>query len=182
MVALLYVFVAAFFSDNKSHKTMPVQRVTVSEMLPGENLLVKWVGAGQSVRPVLIHRRTPAEIAALNEVDGPRTVGPQLVDPDSAQSRQPAWAKNAWRSRSPEWFVAIAVGTDLGCSIRFKATDGNQFKSYEWSGGYIDQCRGSRYDLSGRVYAAQYAETNLIVPEYTLLPGLIVLGGQKTDH
>jgi len=124
---------------------------------------------------VLIQRRTPEMITALQAPEA--TAGGRLRDPDSRNSEQPAPMKNALRSRQPEWFVAIALGTDQGCPIS-DARDSTPENASETAGveqtadpvapGFIDECRGSLYDGAGRVLVGQYADRNLAVPSYVL--------------
>lgn len=119
--------------------------VDVATMRAGETVKVNWLG-----RPVLIHRRTSEEIAAVIEAD-PST----LTDPDSGYSSQPDFASNAKRSRREDHFVAYANCTHLGCEV----------KTHE-KGGFDCPCHQSRFDAAGRVLRGGAARINLEVPEY----------------
>jgi len=122
-------------------------------------------------RPIIIYRRSDSDIAYLQQADD------RLSDAASKKSKQPDWAKNATRSRESQLFVSIGVGTDFSCPLKFVPATAETFLGKPWAGGFVDECRGSRYDLAGRVYQSQYATKNLIVPNYTVRDGSILLGG-----
>lgn len=163
---VLYVVLSVLLSTDKSTRVMPTQIVDIAGQRPGQSRIVLWDG-----RPVLIYRRTEADIAALQEPDL------RLLDADSSDSRQPSWANNVYRSREPEWFVSIGVGTDFSCPVQDLPASTDQFMDMEWQGGFKDDCRGSRYDRAGRVYQGQYADENLIVPQYIRKADVLILGG-----
>lgn len=165
-VTVAYVVLSVLLSSDKSTRVIPTQIVDISGLRAGDSQIVLWSG-----RPVLVYRRTEAELAQLQINDD------RLVDSGSNKSRQPSWAKNVNRSREPEWFVAIAVGTDFSCPIRVLPAAAEIFKDKPWAGGFVDDCRGSRYDQAGRVYRGQYADENLIVPDYVRKADVLILGG-----
>ncbi len=150
----LYVVLAMVFGSNTGARKLSSQLVDLTQIKPGGFELVLWEG-----RPVMIYRRTAADIAVLD------LPNPTLLDPDSKASRQPNWAQNPYRSRKPEWFVAIGVGLDFSCPIKLSDS------------GFADECRGSQYDFAGRVLRQQYADENLIVPVYTISGNTLLLGG-----
>lgn len=168
--AVVFVLFAFFFSGEDERPRVPALKVDVSTMMPGETRRLLW-----ERRPVLIQRRTQEMITALQAPEA--TAGGRLRDPDSLNSEQPEPMKNALRSREPEWFVAIALGTDQGCPIR-DASDSTQENANDTAGagqtadpaapGFMDECRGSLYDGAGRVLTGQYADRNLAVPSYVL--------------
>lgn len=119
------------------------QAVDLSGLAAGRLKTVEWQG-----RPVWILRRGAAMQAAL------AAPNPELADPESAQSLQPPYARNAYRSLRPEYFVAIGLCTHQGC---VPALTGNHF---------LCPCHTSRYDLAGRVFKAGPAPANLVVPAY----------------
>ena len=99
---------------------------------------------------IVVIRRSAQTVAELSaETDG-------LQDLKSARSRQPEYARNALRSRSPEYFVAYALGTDLGCPL---VTDSRRLR---------ESCSGARYDFAGRALAGAREFSNLAIPDYTL--------------
>ncbi|MCG5535279.1 ubiquinol-cytochrome c reductase iron-sulfur subunit [Ectothiorhodospira mobilis] len=143
----------------------PGLTVELADLSPGGIRKVAWDG-----RPVWILRRTPAMEAA-----DARTAD-RLYDPASRLSRQPAAYRNAHRSAAPEWFVFIALGTDLNCPLEYVPPQG-EGEGDAWGGGFVDRCRGSRYDFAGRVLKDQPARRNLEVPPYRLVSGTrLVLG------
>ena len=116
----------------------------ISKLGPGELLRVKWRG-----KPVWVLRRTEKNLADLSTLD------PKLADPKSDQPQQPEYAKNAHRSRKPEYLVAIGICTHLGCSPTHRQDVAPADLGPDWVGGFYCACHGSKFDLSGRVYAEQ---------------------------
>ncbi len=101
---------------------------------------------------VVVLRRSPDAIATL------RQAGDGLQDPASNRSRQPDFAVNALRSRDPEYFIAYALGTDLGCPLAIEAD------------GLREICSDARYDFAGRARASERDFRNLSIPDYNLGP------------
>ena len=163
---VLYVVLSVLLHSDPESRVVPTQIVDIRGMQAGELRMELWQG-----RPVLIYLRTDEQLKALAERDL------RLRDADSARSRQPSWAINALRSREGALFVSIGVGTDFSCPIKLLPAADETFMGRIWGGGFVDECRGARYDFSGRVFSGQYADENLIVPEYRLDDGLLVLGG-----
>lgn len=160
-----YVFVSAIMSGDGEVPSVPSLRVDISNIEPGEIDFMTWEG-----RPVLVYRRSDADIVSL------RTGDSRLMDPDSARSEQPAFAKNALRSESVDYFVAIALGTGQGCTVAHVPASSESFQERPWSGGFMDSCGKDRYDLAGRVYSGQYATENLKVPQYAIDGMTLILG------
>jgi len=165
-VGVAYVVLSMVFSSDPDSRVIPTKMVDIGTLSAGEARIVLWEG-----RPVLIYHRTPAQVKALQSEDT------RLLDAKSAQSRQPSWAQNELRSRVPEYFISIGIGTDFSCPIGLLPASSDPFMSKPWSGGFVDECRGARYDFAGRVYSGQYADENLIVPGYRIKDGVLVLGG-----
>ncbi|MFT6308681.1 MAG: ubiquinol-cytochrome c reductase iron-sulfur subunit [Halioglobus sp.] len=163
--AILYVLFSSFRNSSQGIPTVPSKIIDVSQMQMGEAMFLSWEG-----RPVIIYRRQDSEFSTL------RTIDERLLDAKSQSSDQPGNALNAYRSVTPEWFVAIALGTDQGCSLTHVPADTTQFQQQPWQGGFIDSCRKSRYDLAGRVYESQYATRNLVVPPYGVSAETLILG------
>jgi len=141
----------------------PVVTVDLSTLEPGAMLVQEWTG-----RDVLVLHRTESMLAALRQGEA------ELQDPASQTSRQPPGAANQVRARRPQYFVAIAQGTDLNCPLRL-VTDPS-----DWPGGFVDRCRGSRYDFAGRVLAGQEAQRNLAVPPHHFDGRTLVIGRSET--
>ena len=160
-IGAVYVAVPFVASMNPSARAKaagaPVE-ADISKLEPGALLRVKWRG-----KPVWIVNRTPEMLAALPELD------PQLLDPNSEGSKQPAYCKNAQRAIKPEYFVAIGICTHLGCSPTYRPDVAPADLGPEWKGGFFCPCHGSRFDLAGRVYKGVPAPANLEIPKYVYL-------------
>ena len=98
---------------------------------------------------ILLIRRSDRLLAQLSQqsVD--------LQDPGSDSSRQPEDAKNKLRSKIPQFFVAYALGTDLGCLLQ---ADTN-FRLRE-------SCSKASYDYAGRAINGENQYQNLAIPDY----------------
>jgi ubiquinol-cytochrome c reductase iron-sulfur subunit len=165
VAGIVYIFISAIRSGNGEVPSVPSLKVGIGDLQSGQARLLTWEG-----RPVILYRRQDSDFARL------RTADARLVDPGSARSEQPAAFANDFRSESPELFVAIALGTDLGCSVDYLPPSEEPFQGQPWVGGFVDSCRKARYDLAGRVYESQYATRNLVVPQYSVSGDTLVLG------
>lgn len=159
-VMLLAVFLSYVFS--RPGETGDARlRVELTGIAPGEMRRLVW----NDRRILVLHRD-----AALQQALGDAT---ELVDPRGRWGQQPDGLERSWRSFRPEWLVVIGESTDLGCELDLvppKAADG-------WSGGFVDRCRGGRYDAAGRVYAGQNARRNLPIPDHRFAgPDVLILG------
>jgi ubiquinol-cytochrome c reductase iron-sulfur subunit len=136
----------------------PVE-IDISKLEPGAMLKIEWRG-----KPVLVVRRTAEMI----------------------ESRQPEYTRNAARAIKPEYLVLLGVCTHLGClpQNRFAAgasTDG--VLTADWPGGFFCPCHGSKFDLSGRVFAGVPAPTNLEIPPYSFTDDAhIVIGLDQAEN
>ena len=145
---LTYPFIKAWipkFSRDLSLK------VDLADIAPGHSKRVHWLG-----RNLYVYRRTPAIINRL------ASSSEELKDPASENSRQPAFANNAFRSLKPDIFVTYTNCTHLGCEVL--PTDFT-FKC---------PCHQSDYDLAGRVFEGAAAPTNLEIPSYRYLSSNII--------
>ena len=134
-------------------------RVDVSDVQPGTQLTVKWLG-----KPVFIRHRTGAEIAEAQEQDADFAAGNNVIDPVARNANldsDTAPALDANRVMpSPEgegegaWLVQMGVCTHLGC---VPLGDAGEF------GGWFCPCHGSHYDLAGRIRKGPAPE-NLPIP------------------
>lgn len=147
--------------------------VDIGDLPAGEKRVVQWRG-----RPVWIVRRTPAMLAALQQLDPA-----ELADPDSRRIRlpTPAFARNVWRARKPEVFVCIGLCSHLGCAPieRFQAGAQAGLPA-DWPGGFVCPCHGSTFDLAGRVFKNKTATDNLEIPPYVFLSDTQLLIGSET--
>ncbi len=150
--------------------------VNVDQLDPGELITVIWRGS-----PVWVLRRTPQMLERMlhkHLIDG-------LADPDSSVvSQQPPYARNPFRSRRPDLFVAIGLCTHLGCIPLYQPTPGNMPFADDWMGGFFCPCHGSRFDLAGRVAKRVPAPRNLVVPphQYTKRGSLIIGVDDQRDE
>ena len=110
--------------------------VDVSELEPGAQLTVKWLG-----KPVFIRRRTKEEIQEARSVKMEELIHPE---------------KDEDRAKNPEWLVMLGVCTHLGC---VPLNDKGDYK------GWFCPCHGSHYDTSGRIRKGP-APLNMEVPKY----------------
>lgn len=166
-VALWVLF--APFSNTTSRKSITeAVMVDVSDMKPGEVKVVEWAG-----RPLIIaFRLTEWEATLSNASEN------YFRDPLGDSSVQPEFARNALRSSTANWFVAIGLGTGMGCALTYQPPSSVQFNGEDWSGGFVDACDASRFDLSGRVFTRQSATKNLSIPHWQLEQQKIVLMAQ----
>jgi ubiquinol-cytochrome c reductase iron-sulfur subunit len=148
----------------------PVE-VDVGKLEPGAMLKVEWRG-----KAIFIVNRTPQMLAQLKGLDS------RLRDPDSAESEQPAFAKNAVRALKPELLVLVGVCTHLGCAPLDKFAPGDVTVSADWPGGFFCPCHGSKFDLSGRVFKDVPAPTNLPVPPYRFVSDTRILIGAAAGN
>ncbi len=136
----------------------PVE-IDISKLEPGAMLKIEWRG-----KPVLIVRRTPEMIERIGKQDE------ALADPASQASRQPDYARNPARAIRPEYLVLLGVCTHLGCLPQNRFAPGaseDGLLQADWRGGFFCPCHGSKFDLSGRVFAGVPAPTNLEIPPYS---------------
>jgi ubiquinol-cytochrome c reductase iron-sulfur subunit len=127
--------------------------VDLSKLEPGQMVTPVW-----RKQPIYVVRRTTDMVAHVGGHDG------ELKDPASEYSEQPEYAKNALRSRTPEFLVLIGICTHLGCLPKQRFAAGELYPS--WPGGFFCPCHGSRFDLAGRVFDGSPASVNLRIPSY----------------
>ena len=147
----------------------PVE-VDISRMQPGQMVTVEWRG-----QPIWVVRRTEQNMRELEQVEA------GLQDPESRVPQQPDYARNRFRARetNPEYVVLVGICTHLGCSPTYRPDIGAaDLGGASWRGGFFCPCHGSRFDLSGRVYANLPAPTNLVVPPYHYLSDTVILVGE----
>lgn len=137
---------------------------------PGQQIIVVWRG-----KPIFILHRTPAELKVLQE----KQQIDLLVDPDSAEMQQPAYANNWHRSIKPEYLLLVGICTHLGCIPEYRPRGNESGLGASWLGGYFCPCHGSEYDLSGRVYKGVPAPYNLPVPPYRFVSNTVVRIGEN---
>lgn len=135
--------------------------VDVGAVEEGQSVVVKWRG-----RPVVVRRRTAAELAAADE-----TPLADLIDPLARNANLPPDAPATDANRAApaggNWLVMVQVCTHLGCIPL------GQHGDY---GGWFCPCHGSVYDTAGRVRVGPAPE-NMAVPPYRFVkPTLLSIG------
>jgi ubiquinol-cytochrome c reductase iron-sulfur subunit len=132
-----------FMIDLRPSGIQSSYRFQVPELAPGEARILR-----QDNLAIVLARRSAAGIAALRQASA------GLQDPESRDSRQPDYARNALRSRHPQYFVSYAFGTDLGCGLVVEPPVLREI------------CGSARYDLAGRALAGAKQFSNLPIPDY----------------
>ena len=162
-------FVKAWMPSAKAKALGAPIRVDISKLRPGEILgpLPAWRG-----QPVFIVYRGEETLTQLEAAVA------DLADPESQNdAMQPAYARNAWRSRRPEIGVYLGLCTHLGCSPKFYGEVRPQAFDANWQGGFFCPCHGSRFDLAGRVAKSVPAPDNLPVPPHFFETDSVVVVG-----
>ena len=144
-------------------------RIDLTKLGEGEGLKLLWRGS-----PMWVVRRSAAAVAKL------QSQRDLLKDPDSIESTQPAYAKNAYRSARPDVLVLTAICTHLGCVPELK-TSSDAGLGADLDAGFACPCHGSRFDLAGRVLKGSPAPTNLPVPVYHLADENTLVIGSESD-
>ena len=129
-------------------KALSSIRVDISEIEPGTQLTVKWLG-----KPVFIRRRTEDEISEARGV-----AMDDLIDLSARNNNAPeldAADENRALDETGEWLVMMGVCTHLGC-----VPLGDGAGDFH---GWFCPCHGSHYDTSGRIRKGP-APQNLPVP------------------
>ena len=106
-VALAVPFVASFAPSERAKAAGAPVEFDVAGIAPGEMKTVEWRG-----QPVWVLRRTPEMLQSIKKVDN------EVADPKSERTQYPTpeYARNEYRSRKPEYLVAVGICTHLGCS------------------------------------------------------------------
>ena len=170
-VGLAVPFVGSWSPSEKAKAAGAPVKADISKLEPGQMIVVEWRG-----KPVYVLRRTPEQIADLDRLTG------DLKDPGSAISEQPAYIEGAARALRPEIFIAEGLCTHLGCAPKFRPEVGAaDLGGDSWLGGFFCPCHGSKFDLSGRVYAGVPASTNLVIPPYSYESDTVVVIGVDAE-
>lgn len=157
VVGVAVPFVGSWNPSAKAKAAGAPVKADISKLEPGQMVVVEWRG-----KPVYVMHRTEGQVADLAKLDG------VLKDPQSEISDQPAYITGEARSLRPEILVIVGLCTHLGCAPKFRPEVGAaDLGGDEWLGGFFCPCHGSKFDLSGRVYAGVPASTNLVVPPYS---------------
>jgi ubiquinol-cytochrome c reductase iron-sulfur subunit len=167
-------FVASWQPSAKAKAAGAPVRVNISKLEYGARLVVEWRG-----KPVYIVRRTPESIASINAIkEG------ILKDPESMAASQPEYVGGTARTivGREEYLILVGLCTHLGCAPIFRPDVGAaDLGGSSWLGGFFCPCHGSKFDLSGRVFAGVPAPTNLEIPPHNFETENIVVIGIDTE-
>jgi ubiquinol-cytochrome c reductase iron-sulfur subunit len=156
-VGIAVPFLGSWNPSAKAKAAGAPVKADIGRLEPGQMIVVEWRG-----QPVYVMNRTASQLENLNSLND------VLKDPDSAISVQPDYIKGVARALRPELLVIVGLCTHLGCAPKFRPEVGAaDLGGDEWLGGFFCPCHGSKFDLSGRVYAGVPASANLVVPPYS---------------
>lgn len=148
-------FVASWNPSAKAKAAGAPVSVNISKIEPGQQITVEWRG-----KPVWVVRRTETMLENIEKLND------RVKDPMSEEADQPEYIDGIYRAIKDEYLVTVGICTHLGCSPTFRPEVAPADLGENWLGGFYCACHGSRYDLSGRVYANQPAPANLVIPPY----------------
>ncbi|MDB4428284.1 ubiquinol-cytochrome c reductase iron-sulfur subunit, partial [Porticoccaceae bacterium] len=103
-----------------------------------------------------------------------------LRDADSVAASQPSYVSGSARTQAgrEEYLILVGLCTHLGCAPMYRPDVGAvDLGGDSWLGGFFCPCHGSKFDLSGRVFAGVPAPTNLEVPPHSYETDDIVIIG-----
>lgn len=166
-------FVKSWEPSAKARAAGAPVTANIGAIAPGEMITVEWRG-----KPVYVVRRNQEELENLVEV---RSV---LSDPDSDQEQQPEYVAGDSRAIAghEEYAVLIGLCTHLGCAPTHRPEVGAEdLGGDSWLGGFFCPCHGSKFDLSGRVYAGVPAPLNLEVPPYRFETDSVIVIGEDQE-
>lgn len=165
VVATAVPFLSTWNPSARAQSAGAPVEADISKMEDGAQLVVKWRG-----KPVWIVRRDQAMLDTLPKMND------KLRDPESNESIQPDYCKNATRSIKPEYLVAIGICTHLGCSPSYRPE-----VTADWMGGFYCPCHGSMFDLAARVFKGVPAPTNLVIPPHQYVSDAVLLIGEDGE-
>jgi len=163
-------FVSSWQPSAKAKAAGAPVKVNISKLEPGGRLVVEWRG-----EPVYIVRRTRETLDAIAAMDISI-----LRDADSKAASQPAYVSGYSRTQAghEEYLVLVGLCTHLGCAPMYRPDVGAMdLGGDSWVGGFFCPCHGSKFDLSGRVFAGVPAPTNLAVPPHSYESNDIIIIG-----
>ena len=159
-------FVGSMSPSAKAKAAGAPIEVDISKLESGQQIIVKWRG-----KPVWVIRRSSESLEMLASLRN------RLLDPDSKNQQQPAYAQNLYRSIKQDLLVLVGICTHLGCSPKYQPEIGALSFDDDWKGGFLCACHGSKFDLAGRVYRGVPAPSNLVVPPHQYLSDNVLLIG-----
>jgi ubiquinol-cytochrome c reductase iron-sulfur subunit len=170
-VGILTPFVGSWNPSAKAKAAGAPVKADIGKLEPGQMVIVEWRG-----QPVYVLHRTEAQLAELPDLNG------DLKDPESEHALQPPYITGIDRSIRPEMLVVIGLCTHLGCAPKYVPEVGvADLGGAAWQGGFFCPCHGSKFDLSGRVYAGVPASANLTVPPYSFESDNVLVIGVDSE-
>ncbi len=167
-------FVSSWQPSAKAKAAGAPVKVNISKLEVGGRLVVEWRG-----KPVYIVRRDAAALATIDAItDG------ILKDPASESAAQPDYVAGSARTLEgkEEYLVLVGLCTHLGCAPMYRPDVGAlDLGGDAWMGGFFCPCHGSKFDLSGRVYAGVPAPTNLEIPPHVYESDDVVIIGIDSE-
>ena len=172
-VGIFTPFVGSWNPSAKAKAAGAPVKADVSQLEPGQMVVVEWRG-----QPVYVVNRTDNQLEALAGLNS------QLADPDSENAaQQPIYITGIERSSTPNLLVVVGLCTHLGCAPQYVPEVGvADMGGAEWVGGFFCPCHGSKFDLSGRVYAGVPAPANLLVPPYSFEDDKVLVVGVNPEN
>ena len=167
-------FVSSWQPSAKAKAAGAPVKVNISKLEVGARMVVEWRG-----KPVYIIRRTNETLAALNGIGED-----VLKDVASESASQPTYVAGTARTLKgkEEDLILVGLCTHLGCAPIYRPDVGAMDMGGDaWLGGFFCPCHGSKFDLSGRVYAGVPAPTNLEVPPHSYETDDVVIIGIDTE-
>jgi ubiquinol-cytochrome c reductase iron-sulfur subunit len=170
-VGIAVPFVGSWNPSARAKAAGAPVKADIGKLEPGQMVVVAWRG-----KPVYVVNRTEEMLDNLPKLND------QLKDPESEISDQPDYIEGVGRSLRPELLVIVGLCTHLGCAPKFRPEVGAaDLGGDAWLGGFFCPCHGSKFDLSGRVYAGVPASKNLEVPPYSFEGENILVIGVDTE-
>jgi ubiquinol-cytochrome c reductase iron-sulfur subunit len=170
-VGIAVPFVGSWNPSAKAKAAGAPVKADIGKLEPGQMVVVEWRG-----KPVYVLNRTETQLADLAGLND------QLKDPESLISSQPDYIHGIDRALRPALLVVVGLCTHLGCAPKFRPEVGAaDLGGKEWVGGFFCPCHGSKFDLSGRVYAGVPASANLEVPPYSFEGDNILVIGVDSE-
>jgi ubiquinol-cytochrome c reductase iron-sulfur subunit len=172
VVGVAVPFVGSWNPSAKAKAAGAPVKFDFSKVEPGQMTIAEWRG-----QPVYIVNRTEAQLEALPGLNA------QLKDPESKNpDQQPPYITGIGRSIKPNLLVIVGLCTHLGCAPKFVPEVGaKDLGGDKWVGGFFCPCHGSKFDLSGRVYAGVPASANLLVPPYSFEDDKVMVIGVNPE-
>jgi len=167
-------FVSSWQPSAKAKAAGAPVKVNISKLEIGARMVVEWRG-----KPVYIVRRTNETLSALNGIGED-----VLKDVASESASQPTYVAGTARTLKgkEEFLILVGLCTHLGCAPIYRPDVGAMDMGGDaWLGGFFCPCHGSKFDLSGRVYAGVPAPTNLEVPPHSYETDDVLIIGIDTE-